>query len=74
MIEIKGVTHAEIEPQGVELGDGPDSVDVELRTDDNVILLMRLGEVTIVVVLDSRCDAETEPNWTSEKIVGNLVN
>src|SRR5207253_7082747 len=40
MVEIKCVTDAEIEPQGVQLRDRPDGIDGQVRRDDHVILRM----------------------------------
>src|SRR5438067_8563658 len=41
MIEIKGVADTEIETQGVQLGYGPDGVERQIRSNDDIIL--RIG-------------------------------
>src|SRR5260370_26172330 len=40
MIEIKGVADTEIETQGVQLGYGPDGVECQIRSNDDIILRM----------------------------------
>jgi hypothetical protein len=74
MIEVKAVANPKVEPKGVELGDRPDRVDIELRPDDDVILLVRFREVDVIVVLDAGRNAEAEPHWAGKEVVGDLLD
>ena len=74
MIEVKRIAETEIEFQSVELRDWPDGVDVDLRSNDEIILRIHFGEIDVVVVFNSDSRAKTEPDRTGQKIVGDLVD
>ena len=90
MVEVKSVADAEIEPEGVELGDRPESVHIQLRAQDDIALRCGsdenrtrraeehcgavLGEVYIVVILDTHRRAEAELDRAQLEIVGNLID
>src|SRR6267378_6529866 len=40
MIEVEGISDAEIQTQSVELGDRPDHVESQIWRDDNIVLLV----------------------------------
>ena len=90
MVEVKGVADAKIEPESVKLGDRPEGIHIQLRTQDHVAL-WRGGdqngprrakehggsvfcEVNIVVVLDAHRGAEAELYRSELEIVGDFVN
>src|SRR4051794_34771075 len=68
VVEVNRVADAEIELEGIELRDGPETIDVDLRTQDDAVLRFCghydragragkrkggiFGQVDIVVVLD----------------------
>ncbi len=62
MIEVKAVTHSKIKSKRIQLRDRPDRVDVKLRPNDDVLLLIDLGQVDVVVIFDSGRDTEPETN------------
>src|SRR5689334_10413804 len=47
MIDVKGITDAEVETQRIELGYRPNRVNVELGSDDDIRFLVYLGEVDV---------------------------
>ena len=53
MIEVKRIAEAEIKRQSVELRDRPDRVHVDLRTEDDVFLVVHFGEIDVVVVFNA---------------------
>src|SRR3977135_1168965 len=90
MVHVERVADAHIEPEGVELGDRPEGVDVHLRAQNNVILRPGSDEnrprraeedrgsvfsqVNVVIVLDTHGRAKAELDRTDLEIVGNLVD
>src|SRR5438067_1063991 len=80
---------ADIEPQGIELGDWPKRVQIDLRTKNDVFLRLGrnrdrsggagenrgtvFGEVDVVVVLDAQRGTEPELDGTDLQIVGNFI-
>src|SRR2546430_1734594 len=74
MVQVKIIADPEIEPEGVELRHRPDRIDVELRADDDVILLVSFGEIDVVVVFDPERHAETEADRADEEIVWDLLD
>ena len=68
VINVNRIAETDIEGMGIELGNWPDRVDVELRSNDDVILLVGLGEIDVIVVLDAERDAKEEADRTEPYI------
>src|SRR3954452_8812386 len=90
MIEIKRVTDSDIEPEGVELGDRPEGIEIDLGAKNHVLLWRGreknrprrakenggsvFREVDIVIVVDAHRRAEAELNRAHLQIIRDLVD
>ena len=73
VIEVEGVADPEVEPEGVELGDRPEDVEIHLRTENEILLLVDLGVIDVVVVFEPSGGAEAEPDRPDEQIIRNPI-
>ena len=58
VIKIEGITEADIQSQGIELGDWPEGIDCYLRVNDEISLRIVFRKVDIVVILEAEGGAD----------------
>ena len=74
MIEVEGISDAEIQTQSVELGDRPDHVESQIWRDDKIILLVCFGVSDVVVIFAGDARADSKPDRSEQQIVWNARN
>src|SRR3954453_11672087 len=90
MVNVSGIAEPDIQTQGVELGDRPDGVEINLWPNDHVIFLLGLekdrtawsvgdrssilGIIDIVVVFDPDAGPDAKADGPDKEVVWDAVN
>ena len=74
VVKIEGIAEADVESQGVKLGDRPERVDRRLRMNDEVAFRVVFGQVDVVVILDAEGCADPIFDGAGEQVIRNVFD
>src|SRR5215470_13063089 len=71
MVEVKGVTNANVKTQGIKLSDRPNGIEGEVRSNDDITLRVYFRVGDVIVVLDANTRAHAKSNRAEQQVVGD---
>src|SRR5207248_1252235 len=74
VIKIEGIAEADIQSQGIELGNWPESIDRYLWVNDEVALGPVFRKIDVVVILEAKGCTDAILDGAGHQIVGNVFD